>query len=114
MRYIAFWEFDSDDFDRVLKLSQAWDEEVKKHHEWYPKFVFPSQTYIDGHAKGFYIIEGEHTQLRRMSHFAFPEFKFTFIPIMDVETQMKINFEMIEIRRQYGLPAATESKVDSR
>ena len=86
MRYIALWELDAENYDRVCKLTIAMEKDETEYPEKYPKIIVPPHAYIDGHNHGFTIVEGTHAQLRRMSLTVVPEIKITYLPIIEVDS----------------------------
>ena len=72
MKYIAYWEYDFKDADKVLEKLELQEKEIEKFPQKYPKELFPSHETLEG-AKGFDIIEATQDQLRNEALFWLPE-----------------------------------------
>ena len=82
MKYIAYWEYDFGDVDKVLEKLELYMEEVEKFPQKYPKELFPEHETLEG-AKGFVIIEATPDQLINEALFWLPELKYKFVPIFE-------------------------------
>ena len=82
MRYIVFWEFCPEDFDKVLAKYKLMAEISEKKPERFGEQLFPPQH--KGYCKGFTISEANPEQVRNSNVFWFPEMKMKFVPCDDV------------------------------
>ena len=82
VRYIVFWEFRPEDFDKVLAKFRSVAEIMQKEPEKFGKYLFPPQ--ITGYCKGFSITESTPEHVRNGNVFGFPELKMKFVPCDDV------------------------------
>jgi hypothetical protein len=92
MKYIVFWEFCPEDFDKVLEKYQAFGKEVEKHPDKYPKVIFPSHS-MAGETKGFEVVEATEEQMMDDISFWVGFLKLKFVPILEaaktVESYLK-------------------------
>jgi hypothetical protein len=81
MKFIAYWEFEAKDTDKVSSKYFKMSEIRKKPTDLYPKSIFPS--YYTGPTEGFLILEGDDHQLANYTLFYFPEMRITYVPLID-------------------------------
>ena len=81
MKFIAYWEFNPEDTDKVLSKYVKMAEIRKKPTDLYPKVLFPS--HYTGPSEGFLIVEGDEHQLANYTLFYFPEMRITYVPLID-------------------------------
>jgi hypothetical protein len=55
MKYIVFWEFETDNVDKVIETSQAYSKASEKNPEKFQKYVYP--PHYMGNGKGFSVVE---------------------------------------------------------
>jgi hypothetical protein len=82
VRYIVFWEFCPEDFDKVLAKNMLSAEMRQKEPERYGEYLLPPQEM--GYCKGFTISEATPEQVLNSRVFWFPEMKMKFVPCGDV------------------------------
>ena len=92
MKYILFWEFCPEDFDKVIERYIALGKEVEKHPDKYPKTLFPSHS-MAGKTKGFEIVEATPEQMTNAIIFWKGDLTLKFVPILEavkiVESYLK-------------------------
>ena len=84
MKYIAFFELDPEDFDKVIEKYRQVLAETEKGTEKYPKAL--SKPYgMGGEFKGFQLFETDDPeQMANIAlHYA-PEMKHKFVPIFEI------------------------------
>ena len=62
MKYIVFWEFRPEDYDKVIKNVMTVVEDGEKHPDKYPKSIFSSHS-LAGETKGFEVVEATPQQM---------------------------------------------------
>lgn len=81
MKYIAFWEFNPEDMDKVIEKNSQVLAEREKEPEKYPKTLSESYS-IGGEYKGFILFETDDPdQLTNIILHFRPEMKWKFMPI---------------------------------
>jgi len=92
MKYIVFWEFCPEDFDKVVERYQALGKEVEKHPDKYGKVLFPGHA-MAGETKGFEIVEATSEQMIDDINFWMGLLTLKFVPILEaaklVESYLK-------------------------
>ena len=92
MKYITFFEYCPEDFDKVVETYQAFGKDREKHPEKYPEVIFPSHG-MAGRSKGFQIVEATSEQMRTAVLFWRGILRLKFVPILDsakvVESYLK-------------------------
>ena len=82
MKYIVFWEFSSEDMDKVIEKSIKVQKEAEKNPEKYPEYIFPPHT-IGGQPKGFSVVEATPEQIVTGVSYWRPELKLKYMPIIE-------------------------------
>lgn len=83
MKYIAFWEFDPEDMDKVIEKNMQVLAAREKGIEKFPKTLSDSYS-IGGEYKGFILYETDDPdQLTNVILHFRPEMKWKFMPIFD-------------------------------
>ena len=94
MKYICFWEFKPEDFDKILEKYKQAMEEREKGSEKFPKIIFPPHG-MDGEWKGFTIYENvTPEQMINMAFYFAPEEKLKFVPIFEVAKAVELYQKM--------------------
>ena len=57
MKYIVFWEFDTDNMEKIIETNVAYLKEHEKNPGKYQKYIFPA--HYMGNGKGFSVVEIE-------------------------------------------------------
>jgi len=92
MKFVWYYEFDSEDAEKVSRKNREFDEEMARHPDKYPKF---SPSYMTGRCKGFRIVEVDHEeQLIRLAMHFFPEEKWEFVPVFEGAKVSKVYRDM--------------------
>ncbi|MEM2841775.1 MAG: DUF3303 family protein [Thermoproteota archaeon] len=79
MKFIAFWEFNAEDTNKVIEKFKVQVAEAEK----FPKTIFGPYNFI-GETKGFTILETDDPdKLMNSAIYYDPELKFKFIPIIE-------------------------------
>ena len=83
MKFIAFFEFRPEDFDKAIELNNTFVEKKKKEPEKYPKLIFGPYI-LGGEFKGFAVDEVSDPQkiTNEILHYM-PTVKFRFVPLLD-------------------------------
>ncbi len=82
MKYIVFWEFCPEDFDKVIERYLAFGKEVEKHPDKYPKVIFSSHS-MAGETKGFEVVEATSEQIADDVLYWMGLVKLKFVPIFE-------------------------------
>ena len=82
MKYIVFWEFCPEDFDKVLERYQAFFADGEKHPGKYPKTIFSSHS-MAGETKGFEIVEATLEQMADDIGFFMGFIELKYVPILE-------------------------------
>lgn len=84
VKYIAFFELDPEDFEKVIEKYRQGLAEIEKGTEKYPKPL--SEPYgMGGEFKGFQLYETDNPeQLVNLALYYAPEMKHKFVPIFEV------------------------------
>ena len=85
MKYLVFWEFNSEDFDKVIQKSVKAQKESVENPDKYVKYLLPPHS-IGGQNKGFSVVEGTSEQIINGVLFWRPELKLKYMPIFDTAT----------------------------
>lgn len=94
MKYIAFWEFNREDFEKVIEKFMQIHVERKLRAEKYPKSLSAAYTMV-GEPKGFQLFETDDPeQLVNLSLHYVPLVKFNFIPIIESTKGVEIYQKM--------------------
>ena len=92
MKYIVFWEYRPEDFDKVIERFIAYAKEVEKHPDKYPKVLFPTHS-MAGETKGIEIIEATSDQMTNEVLYWMGLVPLRFVPLHEaakvVETYLK-------------------------
>jgi len=83
MKFIVFFEFRPEDFNKVIELNNTFVEKKKKEPERYPKVIFGPYL-LGGEFKGFAVEEASDQEqiTNDILHYA-PTVKFKFVPLLD-------------------------------
>ena len=85
MKFIGFWEFKPEDFDKVIEKSEEAMAEREKGTEKFPKFLFPAHGMGDGW-NGFAIYENvTPDQMTNLVLHFMPEMTIQFVPIFETK-----------------------------
>ncbi len=82
MKYIVFWEFCPEDFDKVLENVQTFSKDSEKHPDKYPEVIFSTHS-LAGETKGFEIVEATVEQMADDIAFWVGSVTLKFVPILD-------------------------------
>ncbi len=83
MKYIEFWKFCPEDFDKVIaKYIEFNTEEKKKHPDKYPKVIFSSYS-MAGETKGFEVVEATSEQIEDDVLYWMGLITLKFVPIFE-------------------------------
>ena len=82
MKYILFWEFCPEDFDKVIEKRQAFVKDREKHPDKYAEVLFKSHL-IPGENKGFQIVEATSEQIFAGTAFWMGVLTLKFVPILE-------------------------------
>ena len=83
MKYIVFWEFCPEDFDKVIEKYRKHTEEVEKFPDKYPEVLFPSHS-MAGETKGFQVVEATSNQMTNAVLAWRPLLNLKYVPIFEV------------------------------
>lgn len=94
VKYIAFWELDLEDMDKVIEKDKQVNAEREKGTEKFPKTLSDSYS-IGGESKGFILYETDDPdQLTNIAlHYA-PEMKWKFMPIFEASKFIELYLKM--------------------
>lgn len=93
MRFIVYYEFCPEDFDKVITKMRKLQEERKKYPGKYPKTLFPPQ--VTGYCKGFTLFDVENEEQRaRIGMHYFPELKLKWVPISNSSDIIELYLKM--------------------
>jgi hypothetical protein len=83
VKFIAFFEFRPEDFDKMIEINNAFVEKKKKEPEKYPELIFGPYL-LGGEFKGFAIDEVSNPEqiTNEILHYM-PDVKFRFVPLLD-------------------------------
>ena len=85
MKYIAFWEYDPKDLEKVRTKWMKFGEVAEKKPGVFPKSISKSYAMFEGHS-GFQLFETDDPkQLVGMMMYYSPEAEFRFIPIIELK-----------------------------
>lgn len=94
MKYIAFWEFNPEDFEKVIEKFMQIRAERNTGAKKYPKSLSAAFTMV-GEPKGFQLFETDDPeQLVNLSLHYVPLVKFKFIPIIESTKGVEIYHKM--------------------
>jgi len=82
MKYLTFWEFCSEDMDKVIKKFVEYQKELEKNPGKYQKYIYPPHAF-GGETKGFSIVEATPEQMAENTFYWTPLLKMTYKPIME-------------------------------
>jgi hypothetical protein len=83
LKFIAYWEGNPYDAEKIMKKTALNLEEAKKEPKKYPKAI--SANYNISGKKGFMLIEADNDeQLMNLALFFFPELTFEFVSIYEL------------------------------
>ena len=82
MKYIAFWEYKPEDFDKVIEKYRQITKEREKTPEKYTKQLFPPHG-MGGEHRGFTVVEATSEQILNTVLLNSPEVKIRYVPIFE-------------------------------
>jgi hypothetical protein len=82
MKYIAFWEYKPEDFDKVIEKYRQLTTEREKTPEKYTKQLFPPHG-IGGEHNGFTVVEATSEQITNTVLLYSPEVTVSYVPIFE-------------------------------
>ena len=82
MKYIVFFEFCPEDFNKVIEKFLEFAEDSEKHPEKYPEILFPSHS-MAGETKGFEVVEATPDQIANDTLFWMELVTLKFVPIFE-------------------------------
>lgn len=91
MKFVAFWEYYPEDFDKLMKKNEEIRQDRLQHPDKYPQNLrLHDDTGVAfgliGLSKGFSLLEVDSVaQLRTVTHEYAPELRFTFVPIIQTD-----------------------------
>jgi len=92
MRYLALFEFCSEDVHKVNERYQKYMVDMEKTPEKYPKIIFPHHSTIDKYG-GFVVVEGTSRQLLNNTEYFRSLMKFKYVQVIEsskaVESTLK-------------------------
>lgn len=94
LKYILFWEFCPEDFDKVIEKFKQAMAEREKGTEKFPKILFPPHS-LGGEWNGVAVLENvTPEQLTNLMIHYEPETTFKFVPLLEltalIETYQKM------------------------
>jgi hypothetical protein len=94
MKFIGYWQSNSDDWDKMAAKNDAIQVERKQYPDRYPKKLrYQDGSEIGGRTgglgKGFVLYEGTEEQLINLAVRWWPEFSWTFVPMLDASMAQK-------------------------
>ena len=94
MKYICFWEFKPEDFDKIIEKYKQAMKDREKFPEKFPKILFPPHS-LGGEWKGFTIYETDTPEplLNLVLHYS-PEEKMKFVPILESVKALELYLKM--------------------
>jgi hypothetical protein len=83
MKFILFFEFNPEDFDKVIEINETFVENKTKNPEKYPELIF-GPYFLGDEFKGFDVVEASNSEqlMNNILHYA-PTVKIKFQPILD-------------------------------
>ena len=83
MKFIGFWEYKPEDFDKVIEKFKQATAEREKGTERFAKWIFMPHHFA-GQCKGFSVFETDNEEkLTNMAHFYSPVMTWKFIPLQE-------------------------------
>ena len=90
MKFIMFWDYDPDKLETVLEKKNKLIELRKENPEKYPEIICGPFLY-SGESKGLTIcIATNDEQIVNLHLYYQPELELNFMPIVDVDTALKL------------------------
>lgn len=82
MKYIAFWEFCPEDFDKVVDKYLKMREDREKNPDKYPEVLFPSHS-TAGKTEGLQVVEATADQIMDAVLYWRPLLKLKYVPLIE-------------------------------
>ncbi len=90
MKFIGFWEFKIEDFDKLLERRKQIVEEREKDPERFAKVIFGGYTFA-GETKGFTVFETDDMEKLLSDAFIMgPYMTYEFIPITETSKVIEL------------------------
>jgi hypothetical protein len=93
MKYICFWEFKPEDFDKMIEKYKQAMEDREKVPDKFPKILFGPYS-LGGEWKGFTVYDATPEQMTNLALHYMPEEKLKFVPIVDSKKAIELYLEM--------------------
>lgn len=101
MKFIAFWEHDREDVDRVIPKFQKWLDFLKKDPEKHLKIIFPphylAMVNEKGNQRGISIFECDNEE-KLIDYILtyWPELRIKIVPLMEAIKTSELYLKMKE------------------
>ena len=93
MKCICFWEFEPEDFDKIIeKYKQAMEDRANVPDK-FPKILFGPYS-LGGEWKGFTVYDATPEQMTNLALHYMPEEKVKFVPTFDSKKAIERYLEM--------------------
>ena len=93
MKCICFWEFEPEDFDKIIEKYKQAMEDREKFPDKFPKILFGPYS-LGGEWKGFTVYDATPEQMTNLALHYMPEEKLKFVPIFDSKKALELYLEM--------------------
>ena len=93
MKCICFWEFEPEDFDKMVEKYKQAMEDREKFPDKFPTILFGPYS-LGGEWKGFTVYDATPEQMTNLALHYMPEEKLKFIPIFDPKKAIELYLEM--------------------
>ena len=93
MKYICFWKFKPEDFDKIIEKYKQRMEDIEKVPDKFPKILFGPYS-LGGEWKGFTVYDAKPEQITNLVLHYMPEEKMKFVPIFDGAKVIELYLEM--------------------
>jgi L-lactate utilization protein LutB len=99
VKFIAFFEYSSEDIDKLTPKFQKWSEELKKNPEKHIKYIFPphylSAVNEQGNDNGIAIFEADDEEkLIDYINNYWPEMKMRIVPLLNAGKNLEMYLKM--------------------
>jgi len=93
VKFICFWEFKPEDFDKLLEKRKQIFAEREKEPERFAKIIFGGYAFV-GETKGFTVYETDDVEkLLNDVLFMSPEVTYKFVPIVETSKVVELRLK---------------------
>jgi len=92
MRFLVFWQYETEDLEKVIKKFKQLTKDREKNPKKYPK-VISGPFLFNGESKGITVCDAEDDeQVLNLHLYHQPLLTLSFVPIVDIDSAFEMMF----------------------